>query len=198
MNVSDGLDDIWWIRCRRGDRLPAASYILLPNQEKGLCLTTGERSTSFAVCFLPTARGHVFLYQTPGRRPPRNSGRNVNNVTKGWVGAPNGRPPFAIHGAAVGVVDRRLSRTHNLAASFSSPRKRKKNNQTQPPRMRKTYFQFHFISLSIHSKIAVECFFCERGITALTFSNSVNIWRSCLRPISAQHLATTSFVPFLF
>ena len=57
------------------------------------------------------------LYQTPGRRPPPITGRFVNTVTRGWVGAPNGRAPFRFHGAVVGVVARCLSRTHNLAAS---------------------------------------------------------------------------------
>ena len=33
------------------------------------------------------------LYQTPGRRPPPITGRFVNTVTRGWVGAPNGRAP---------------------------------------------------------------------------------------------------------
>ena len=58
------------------------------------------------------------LYQTPGRRPPRiTAGRFVNKVTRGWVGAPNERAPFRFHGAVVDFVDRRLSRTRNLAAS---------------------------------------------------------------------------------
>ena len=57
------------------------------------------------------------LYQTPGRRPPPITGRFVNTVTRGWVGAPNGRAPFRFHGAVVGFVDRCLSRTRNLAAS---------------------------------------------------------------------------------
>ena len=45
------------------------------------------------------------------------TGRFVNTVTRGWVGAPNGRAPFRFHGAVVGSVARRLSRTRNLAAS---------------------------------------------------------------------------------
>ena len=57
------------------------------------------------------------LHQTPGRRPPPITGRFVNNVTRGWVGAPNERTPFRFHGAVVGFVDRCLSRTRNLAAS---------------------------------------------------------------------------------
>ena len=57
------------------------------------------------------------LYQTPGRRPPPITGRFVNAVTRGWVGAPYERAPFRSHGAVVGFVDRCLSRTRNLAAS---------------------------------------------------------------------------------
>ena len=57
------------------------------------------------------------LYQTPGRRPPPITGRFANTVTRGWVGAPNGRAPFRFHGAVVRFVDRYLSRTRNLAAS---------------------------------------------------------------------------------
>ena len=43
--------------------------------------------------------------------------RFVNTVTIGWIGAPNGRAPFRFHRAVVGLVDRCLSRTRNLAAS---------------------------------------------------------------------------------
>ena len=57
------------------------------------------------------------LCQTPGRRPPPITGRVVNTVTRGWVGAPYGRALFRFHGAVVGFVDRCLSRTRNLAAS---------------------------------------------------------------------------------
>ena len=57
------------------------------------------------------------LYQMPGRRPPPITGRFVNTVTRGWVGAPNGRAPFRFYGAVVGFVARCLSRTRNLAAS---------------------------------------------------------------------------------
>ena len=47
----------------------------------------------------------MLLYQTPGRRLPRITGRVVNTVvTRGWVGAPNERAPFRIHDAVVGFV----------------------------------------------------------------------------------------------
>ena len=68
----------------------------------------------------------MFLYQTPGRRPPFITGRVVNTVTRGWVGAPNERAPFRIHDAVVGFVDRCLSglgisplRIKHLAEFFS-------------------------------------------------------------------------------
>ena len=36
VNVDDGLEDIRWIRCLGGGKLPAASYALIPNLNKGL------------------------------------------------------------------------------------------------------------------------------------------------------------------
>ena len=45
------------------------------------------------------------------------TGRFVNTVTRGWVGAPNERAPFRFYGTFVGFVDRCVSRTRNLAAS---------------------------------------------------------------------------------
>ena len=95
MNVDDGLEDIGWIRGLGGERLPPASYPLLPNLKKNLFFAIGEGSRIVVVCFLHTS-GQTFLYQTPGRRPPRItvyiSGRGVNTVTMGWVGAPNLNP----------------------------------------------------------------------------------------------------------
>ena len=44
--------------------------------------------------------------QTPGRRPPRVTGRVENTETRGWVGAPNERAPYRFHDAVVGFVDR--------------------------------------------------------------------------------------------
>ena len=49
--------------------------------------------------------------------PANITGRFVNTVTRGWVGAPNGRAPSRFHGAVVGFVARCLSGTRNLAAS---------------------------------------------------------------------------------
>ena len=99
--------------------LPAASYALLPNLKKCPCFAIGEGSSVFVVCFLRTRR-RMFLYQMPGRRPPRITDRVANTVTRGWVGAPTERAPFRISDAVVGFVDRCLSRTRNLAASSST------------------------------------------------------------------------------
>ena len=95
MNVDDGLEDIRWIRGLGGDRLPAVSYALLPNLKKGLFFAIGEGSIIFVVCFLHSST-QMCLYQTPGRRPPlvRITGRVVNTVTRGWVGAHNERAPL--------------------------------------------------------------------------------------------------------
>ena len=117
MNADDGLEDIRWIRGLGGGKLPAASYALLPtNLKTGLFFAIGEGSRLFVACFLHSS-AQMCLYHTPGRRPPPVTGRFVNTVTRGWVGAPNERTPFRFHGAVFGFVDRCLSRTRNLAAS---------------------------------------------------------------------------------
>ena len=118
MNVDDGLQDIRWIRGLGGEKLPTASYVLLPNLKKGLFFAIGDGSRNFDACFLHSS-AQMCLYQTPGRRPPRITGRFVNTVTRGWVGAPNERAPFRFHGAVVGFVDRCLSRTRNLAVRMN-------------------------------------------------------------------------------
>ena len=116
MNVDDGLEGIKWIRGLGGEKLSAAFYVLLSNLTKGLFFAIGEGSIIFVACFL-RGSAQMCSYQTRGRRPPRITGRFVNTVTRGWVGAPNERAPFRFHGAVVGFVDRCLSRTRNLAAS---------------------------------------------------------------------------------
>ena len=116
MKVEDGPEDIRWIRGVGGEKLPAASYALLPNLKKGLFFAIREGLRIAVTCFLYSS-AQMRLYQTSGRRPPPITGRFVNTVTRGWVGAPNERAPFRFHGAVVGVVDRCLSRTRNLAAS---------------------------------------------------------------------------------
>ena len=81
-----------------------------------LFFAIGVGSRFFVACFLHNS-AQIYSYQTPGRRPSPITGRFVNTVTRGWVGAPNGRAPFRLHGAVVGFVARCLSRTRNLAAS---------------------------------------------------------------------------------
>ena len=116
MNVDDGLEDTRSIRGLGGEKLPAASYALLPNLKKGLFFAIGEGSRFVVACFLHRS-APMCLYQTPGRRLPPITGRFVNTVTRGWVGASDERTPFRFHGAVVVVVDRCLSRTRNLAMS---------------------------------------------------------------------------------
>ena len=84
MNVNDGLEDIRWIRALGGERLPAASYALSLNLKKTVmfCHRRGIDTFWRLFCFLHTS-GHRLLYQTPGRRPPRITGRVVNTVTRG-------------------------------------------------------------------------------------------------------------------
>ena len=52
----------------------------------------------------------MFFSQTPGRRPPRITGRRVNTVSLGWVGARNERAPFRVHDAVICLVDQCLAR----------------------------------------------------------------------------------------
>ena len=115
VNVEYGHEDIRWIRGLASEKLPAASYALLPYLKRVyFCHRRGIEN--FCRLFSTQQRPNVFL-STPGRRPPRITGRSVNTVTRGWVGAPNERAPFRFHGAVVVFVNRCLSRTRNLAAS---------------------------------------------------------------------------------
>ena len=111
-----GLEDIRWIRGLGSDKLPTVSYALLRNLKNGLFFAIGEGSRILVACFLHSS-AQMCLFQTPGRRPPPITGRFVNTVTRGWVGAPNERAPFRFHGAVVGFLDRCLSRTRNFAPS---------------------------------------------------------------------------------
>ena len=115
MNVHDGLEDIRWIRGLGGEKLRAASYAL-PNPKNGLFFAIGEGSIFFVACFLQS-NAQMCLYQTPGQRPPPITGRFVNTVTRGWVGAPNERAPFRFSWRSRWFCRSMLSRTRNLAAS---------------------------------------------------------------------------------
>ena len=121
MIVDDGLEDNRWIRGLGGERLPAAPYALLPNLKKkkktSFCYKYESQTDREFLSFVFCASGHLFLYQTPGRCPPRITGRVVNTVNRKWVGDFNERAPFRFHDAVVSLVDRYLSRTQDLAAS---------------------------------------------------------------------------------
>ena len=82
MNVDDGLEDIGWIRGLGGEKLPAASYALLPNLKKGQILAIEEGSRIIVACFLHSS-AQMCLYEAPGRRPPPITGRFVNTATRG-------------------------------------------------------------------------------------------------------------------
>ena len=114
VNVDDGLENIRWIRGLGGEKLPAASYALLP--KRAYFLPPERDREHFVAGFLHKSALMCF-YQTFGRRPPPFTGRFVNTVTSGWVGASNERAPFRFHGAVVDFVDRCLSNTRNLAPS---------------------------------------------------------------------------------
>ena len=87
VNIDDGLEDIRWIRALGGEKLPAASYALLPNLKKGLFFCHRRGIENVVACFLHNS-AQMCLYRTPGGRPPPITGRFVNTVTRGWVGAP--------------------------------------------------------------------------------------------------------------
>ena len=110
VNVDDGLS-----RRRKVARGVVGSS---PRPEKVIYFAIGEGSRLLSpVFYLVHSSAPMYLYQTPGPRPPRITGRVVDTVTRGWVGAPNERAPFTFHGAVVGFVHRYLSRARNLAAS---------------------------------------------------------------------------------
>ena len=92
-----------------------ASYALLPNRKKAYFLPS-ETDREICRLFSTQQRPNVFVSDA-GRRPPTITGRFVNTVTRGCVGAPNECAPFRFHGAVVGFVDPCLSRTRNFAAS---------------------------------------------------------------------------------
>ena len=114
MNVDDGLDQVDpWSRGRevaRGVQRPS------PKPEKRPILCHRRGIENFCRLFSTQPRPNVFV--SDAWPAPATYHRSfVNTVTRGWVGAPNGRAPFRFHGEVVGFVDRCLSRTGNLAAS---------------------------------------------------------------------------------
>ena len=117
-----------------------------PNLKKGLFFAIGEGSRIFVACFLHSS-AQMCLYQKPGRRPSI-TGRFLNTVTRGWVGAPNERAPFRFHGAVVGFTDRCLSRTRNLAASKQHLAESFSQTDLGPRSDRELFFSFFFFHLN--------------------------------------------------
>ena len=76
VNVDDGLEDTRRIRGLWGEKLPAASYTLLPNLKKGLFFAIGEGSRIFVACFLQSSAQiclYCLLYTSPSPRDQRGS-----------------------------------------------------------------------------------------------------------------------------
>ena len=68
VNADDGLEDIRWIRALGGEKLPAASYALLPNLKKGLFFAIGEGSRFFVAVFYTAAPKCVYFRRLAGAR----------------------------------------------------------------------------------------------------------------------------------
>ena len=68
VNVDDGLEDIRWIRGLGGEKLPAASYALLPNLKKDLFFAIGEGSTILSPVFYTAAPKCVCIRRLAGAR----------------------------------------------------------------------------------------------------------------------------------
>ena len=80
MNIDDGLEDVMWIRCLGGERLPTAAYALCPNLNELFLSPREEGSIIFAVCFLHPSRRYTFdidLASTHGQ-PASCRARPVN------------------------------------------------------------------------------------------------------------------------
>ena len=60
VNEDDGLEDRW-IRVLGGEKLPAASYALLPKPEKKACFLPSERDRDFCRLFSKRQRPNVFV-----------------------------------------------------------------------------------------------------------------------------------------
>ena len=68
VNVDDGLEDIKWIRGLGGEKLPAASYALLPNLKKSQFFAIGEGSRNYVACFYTAAPKCVCIRRLVGAR----------------------------------------------------------------------------------------------------------------------------------
>ena len=107
----------------------------------------------FFVVYFLHASGQMFFCQTPGQRPPHITGRRVNTVTRGWIGALDERAPFRIHDAAVGVVDRCLSRTRNFVALNQTYRLSFSQAFLAPTSAQECFFSFVFKSFAFRRNI---------------------------------------------
>ena len=109
VSVDDGPEDIRWTRVLGGEKLPAASYCFFLKL-KGLFFCHRRGIENFCRLFSTQQRPNTPKYVCI---KPLAGARHVPPAvvwTLLW-------PPFRSHGAVVGVVDRCLSRTRNLAAS---------------------------------------------------------------------------------
>ena len=59
--------------------LPAASYALLSDLTKRVFFAIRDGSRIFVICLVHTS-GQLFLYHTPGQRPPHVTGLCLNTV----------------------------------------------------------------------------------------------------------------------
>ena len=78
MNVDRGLENLRWIRGLRRERVPAASYAVVPTPQNSLLAI--EKGLKYSVaCFLHSSF-QIYLCQTPRWRRRNNIGRVVNTV----------------------------------------------------------------------------------------------------------------------
>ena len=69
VNVDDGLEDIRWIRGLGGEKLPAASYAVLPNLKR-VDFLPSKRDGDFVACFLPGTRQRPNVFVSDGWPTP--------------------------------------------------------------------------------------------------------------------------------
>ena len=70
LNVNDGLEDIMWIRCPGGERLPTASYALCPNLKKlryFFCLEKRDQDFLSSVFYTPADDTPLDVESTHGQ-----------------------------------------------------------------------------------------------------------------------------------
>ena len=102
MNIDNHLENRMWFDGVGGERLPFAQTC----KNLHFC---HQRDREFLSSVYRTRAAKCFS-QTLGRRPPHITGRRVNTVSLGWVGATNERAPFRVHDAVIGFDDQYLTR----------------------------------------------------------------------------------------